>query len=519
MYHSTLLQQAISSWRANPSKTAIVCGGQVLSFAQLSAAVTMASQAIHARLDCRSLRPSGSHRVAFVSANSFECVATVFACAFLGCLCAPINPDLAPQQQSHILDSFKPDLLVVADSLETPGLSDWDGLCSFSDLFPSRLPDLTPSPDAAIAQLHDRIDVEALSSLPFLLTYSSGSTGNPKAIVFSQACKYKRFLQAATTWNLSAEDVIINASPLHHSLGMRLTLLPLLLGATLLLMPRFEVHDWLKLAHEHGLTFTIPVTSHLFALQNEASFLSLLSSGVLKAMVSSSAPLEGALRSQLLDGPSGSTVFYEMYGASEIGTATLLDFTDPASPRESVGRPLPDVSLRIVDPNGDRELPMGQKGEICVRTPLVFAGYLDDPERTDAAFVDRFFRTGDLGCLDEAGYLYYAGRQADAFTVGGINVYAEDIEKGLSDHPEVAQVKVVPVAHDYFGQVPVAFVVPRHLVNSDRLARKLRVFAVKSLADYQVPHRVFVLDSFPLLASGKLDRRALVSQAAEYFKT
>jgi acyl-CoA synthetase (AMP-forming)/AMP-acid ligase II len=173
-----------------------------------------------------------------------------------------------------------------------------------------------------------------------------------------------------------------------------------------------------------------------------------------------------------------------------------------------VGRPRGPVRVAVVD-ESLRPLPVGELGEVCMRSPAVMSGYYRDPEQTATAFTpDGSVRTGDMGWLDELGRLHLAGRHRERYVRGGYNIYPGELEAALADHPAVAQVAVVPVADETFGQIGVAAVVPLDPARPPSL-EDLRAFGAARIASYKLPDRVVIVDALPLTPMEKLDRVAL----------
>jgi acyl-CoA synthetase (AMP-forming)/AMP-acid ligase II len=203
------------------------------------------------------------------------------------------------------------------------------------------------------------------------------------------------------------------------------------------------------------------------------------------------------------------------YSCTEAGIGLGTAFDDPDEDAvESVGRPHASVDLALLD-DDDREVPRGDIGQVCLRSPAVMAGYWRDPDATAAAFTpDGFVRTGDLGWLDERGRLHLVGRSKEMYVRGGYNVYPVEVEAVLSNHPDVAAIAVVPRTDLVMGEVGVAVVVPRDSSTPPTL-ESLRAFAQNDLAAYKLPEAIQVVDSLPLTAMEKVDRRALSETVAK----
>lgn len=344
--------------------------------------------------------------------------------------------------------------------------------------------------------------VESLDDA-FLIVLSSGSTGKPKPIVISQAIKLARAQQTIDLYGLTAQDKILNASPFFHSLGQRLSFVPLMVGATLVVLPKFTPKAWIEAVERHQISFTIPVSSHLYALEPilEPNFERLRS---LNCLVTSSAPIDSEFKKRFQN--EVSCQLHEIYGATEIAIATNLSPQAFADKAHSVGTPCKQVEIRILD-HRHQPMPKGELGEIAVKTPLMFSGYDQLPELTNQAMSDGFFLTGDLGYVDEDDYLVYVSRQKDVIISGGINIFPAVVEQALLSVSEVTQVCVIGVKDSLFGEVVIAV-----CVADAECEGALRVSANQKLAPHQRPIGYFFVESLPLTASGKVDKLSLREQ-------
>ncbi len=344
----------------------------------------------------------------------------------------------------------------------------------------------------------------------YILTMTSGSTGSPKPIVFTQQTKVDRAMMGAKDlYGLSDDDVIITASPMYHSLGQRLVLLPLMMGGTSVIVPKFTVASWLESVSRYGVTFTIAVSSHLEMLVASPR-LSNFDLSSLRTIVSSSALLRDDVKAQCIE--KLGCDFHECYGTSEIGIGTNLSPEDCKHRLNSVGRALPYVSLKIMT-SEKQECAVGQVGEIACKTKTHFAGYFNNPKATSESVVDGYFYTGDLGYVDEDGYLYLCGRKKELIIVGGTNVYPNDVEDVLNQHPDVKDCAVIGVDDSYFGECILAVIVWREATGS---VRDLQRLCSLELADYQQPMAYEVLTELPRNGLGKLMKHKLKERFAGY---
>ncbi len=339
----------------------------------------------------------------------------------------------------------------------------------------------------------------------YILTMTSGSTGDPKPIELLQDTKLKRADATIATFGLGPDDVILAATPLYHSLAERLVIIPMLLGASLVLLPGFTAEEWVGAVNRHRVTFTMAVSTQLRRIYGwlKESPTELPS---LNTLVSTSERLDEHLRTSLID--LLQCRFYECYGTSEVACVTLISDQQSAGHPDSVGKALDYVEIKVVDVNG-KELPSGKTGEIVCKTPLAFAGYYNKPDMTAAAMRDGFFLTGDLGWLDGEGYLHYMGRIKDVVVTGGISVYPKDIEVLLVQHENVRECAVIPLPDDELGERVAAVVV---LHDPAMKIRELQRLCARELADYQQPREYIIVEALPRNTMGKVQKQKLIAQ-------
>lgn len=330
----------------------------------------------------------------------------------------------------------------------------------------------------------------------FIIIFTSGSTGDPKPIVLSQKNKIDRALKGAKElYNLDASDIILSASPFYHSLGLRLILLPLLIGATSVLIYKFTPKIWLDSVEKMRVTFTIAVSSQLEAIV-KSDFENDLSS--LKNIVSSSSLLQDSKKEKCIK--KFHCDFHECYGASEIGIATNLSPEDAKNSLSSVGKTLPYTDIKIVDAQ-NRELSIDKIGEITCKTETMFSRYYKKETLTRKSIVNDYFFTGDLGYIDEKGYLHFTGRKKDLIIVGGTNVYPKDIEDVVLQVKGVKECAVIGVDDKYFGEIVLCLLV----VEREKFELKnVKLACLRHLADYQQPMGYEVIKELPKNNLGKV---------------
>ena len=335
----------------------------------------------------------------------------------------------------------------------------------------------------------------------FNIIYSSGTTGLPKGIVHTHAVRQAYCTGFATAYRISQDSVIIHSGSLVFN-GAFLTLMPwFLTGCTFVLMPRFDATAMVDLMSSQEATHAMLVPSQIVQLLNDDRF-DAASLPAIEMLCSVGAPLLLEHKLTLIERFPDRC--YELYGLTE-GFVTILDRDDFVRKAGSVGVPPPLFEMRIVDEDGD-DVPVGTVGEIAGRGPITMPGYYRRPDLTAEAIRDGWLHSGDLGRVDEDGYLYLVDRKKDLIISGGVNVYPKDIEEVVITHPAVQDVVVFGVPHDTWGEQPIAAV----QLGDDADPDDIREWVNERVsARYQKVGAVIVLDSFPLSVAGKTLRREI----------
>lgn len=489
-----------------PDKTAIWCDGTTVTYQALAKLVCRWSNAM-----AQSGVKRGDH-IGVILPNSIEFVALMLVAADLGAVLVPLNTSLTPTavhtafgvaEVKHVVATgvlLKP-LLVKPDISMADGL--WlsvdeavDGATLLADILFKVAPDVRPFAAA--------MEEDAL-----ILTMTSGSTGDPKPIILTQRTKFNRAAAAVELYGITEKDRTLAATPLYHSLAERLVLIPLLTGGTSVLMSRFSASTWLECVSQQAVTFTIAVSSQLKQIAELLGGVDEYDISSMRCIVSSSALLDHKTKVELL--AKLNCEFHECYGTSEIAIATNLGGISAKTKLQSVGIPAPGVDIKIVGKN-DEVVGTGEAGEIVCKTPMLFGGYFKRPELTRAAMWGEYFRTGDMGRLDEDGFLYFLGRTKDIIICGGINIYPADIETVVAEYASVLECAAFAYPDERLGEV-VAIAV----VSTDKSAfdlRQLRFHCGEHLADFQQPRNFFIVDELPRNAMGKVMKLHLVKTFA-----
>jgi malonyl-CoA/methylmalonyl-CoA synthetase len=330
-----------------------------------------------------------------------------------------------------------------------------------------------------------------------LICYTSGTTGVPKGAMLTHGNLLASAQALRLAWRWEPEDRLVLALPLFHLHGLGVGLHGTLVsGASVVLLPSFSADAVLDAAHEHraSLFFGVPTMYHRLGRSPRLGDLA-----ALRLLVSGSAPLPVAVHARIVEA-CGQHIL-ERYGMTE----TVMNVSNPYDGERrpgTVGFPLPGVEVRL----GEEGRAGTGPGEILLRGPNVSSGYWRNQRATRAAFDDDgWFRSGDIGQLDEDGYLGIVGRAKELIITGGYNVYPREVEDVLRGHPQVADVAVIGTPSDEWGEVVTAFVV----ADGPRDPDGLRAFAGKRLAPYKQPRLIRYVNELPRNAMGKIQRDEL----------
>jgi malonyl-CoA/methylmalonyl-CoA synthetase len=452
------------------------------------AALERLARAHATRLRAEGIRPGD--RVAVWATPHLATIAAILGDALLGVATVPLNPALGEAELRHVLADSAPRLVLAADPAP----------------FRQRTPAVTA---VTLDGPAGPLPTPPAPSDLFLVVYTSGTTGPPKGAGITHAAAAFDLDALARAWGWTADDVLVHALPLFHVHGLLLGVLgSLRVGGTLRLLPRFTPEAvCAAMGAEGTLLFAVPTMYHRLAEHCEATPADAARLGRARLLVSGSAalPVRENERLHRLFGQRP----VERYGLTETLILCAARHDGPRTPG-TVGPPLPGVTLRLVD-EARRPLAPGPEviGEIAVKGPCVFGGYLNRPDATaEALDGDGFFHTGDIAAITPAGEVRIVGRRAtDLIKTGGYKVGAGEVEAALLEHPAVREAAVVGAPDDDLGERIVAFVVPAP--GAAPSPQELADHVARLLAPHKRPRTVRLVEALPRNAMGKVLKRQL----------
>jgi len=424
--------------------------------------------------------------VAVMLPNRLELLIGLFAAWRRGAAASPINPVFTPREARHQIEDSGA-MLLLADSADADyGIP----VLAADDL--RRMPHGTP-PTQPVAP-------DDLA----LLIYTSGSTGQPKGVMLDHANLMAMITSLVPALGIGREDHSLLMLPLFHVNALCVScLMPFSVGAQVTVLERFASRPFLSAIERHRPTFFSAVPTIYARLAEEPDDLPVDTSSVRFAACGSS-PVSPQLLTRIQKRFGFPIV--EGYGLTEGTCASTLNPADGSGKPGTVGRALPGQRVATMSPEG-LLLPPGERGEVVIRGANVMRGYLGRPEATAQAMEGGWLHTGDVGVLDEDGYLTLVDRIKDMIIRGGENLYPKEIETVLAGHPAVLEVAVVGAPDPFLGEVPVAYVVtyPDCTVTVDELLTHCRA----ELTKIKIPTELHIVEQLPKNPIGKIDKPAL----------
>ena len=480
---------------------ALISRGQTTSYGTLRDQVA----ALRGGLAGLGLEPGD--RLAILAGNNWYFVVSYLAALGAGLVAVPLNPQAPAPELTYQLATTGARAVVVSPAASS----------SFEAIDRAEVPALEVVIETVGVELPDAVVLDDLLATPpgplverdpddlAVLMFTSGTAGAPRAAMLSHGNLMANLdqVQSASTRRQDGDDVVFGLLPLFHIFGLNVMLdLSLLAGSSVLLIERFDPSSAIEAVERHEVTMMSgPPTmwSALAALGDVAG-----SMRSVRVAVSGAAKLPAEVVAAARERPG--VALTEGYGLTET-SPVVTSATGTDAPVGSIGPVLPGVEMRLVDPEGEDVL-VGDAGEIWVRGPNVFQGYWNDPDATRMALTDDgWLRTGDIGVVDDDGFVFLVDRAKDLIIVSGFNVYPAEVEDVLAEHPAVERAAVVGVPHPHTGEAVKAYVVLEPGVSAEE--DDIIAFCTERLARYKCPSKVMFVDQLPSNPAGKVLRRAL----------
>lgn len=477
-----------------PNKLALICGERSLTYAEFNARANRAANAL------RSLGIKPGDRVAVMVHNSLEGFEIGAGLSKLAAMNVPVNYRLREREVAYIVNDSGAKVVVAGPE--------------FVEVVELARTEVKDKPlyvaiggEAPAGWLHYEELLETASEYPpagdgasgLTMNYTSGTTGNPKGAYRPAGVPTQDLLRIVQIFELSESDIHLLAGPVYHSAPGFFSSIHLLMGATVVVQPRFDPIEALRLCDQHRINNTFMAPTLLQRLCDVPEELAVtFDTSALKTIILGAAPCPYALKVRAVE--RFGQCIWEFYGATETAFVTILRPEDQLRKPGSCGKAAPGQEIRLLDAAGN-QVPDGAPGEIWARSPWL-AEYYHKPEATARSMRDGFFSVGDIAYRDAEGYYYICDRKIDMIISGGVNIYPAEIEAALSAHPAVLDVAVIGVPDDQWGESVKAVVALRP--GKSTSAAELITFCSERLADYKKPRSVDFIDELPRNPAGKL---------------
>jgi len=489
--------------RYRPDHTAVVLEDCCLSFREFNAGVNRLANAL------LSLGLKKGDKVATILPNCLALLETYWAVAKIGLVVVPLSPLLREKALAALINDSDTGTVILSPEFAEPLTAIKPDLPNVADerfivTGSSRLPGFRSYDELTLqASYSEPLPTEIADSDPYNIIYSSGTTGAPKGIVHTHYIRAHYCLQFASSFRISPESVVLHSGSIVFT-GAFLTLMPAMyLGAKYVLHKSFDPRKFVDTVEREKVTHVMMVPSQIVALLGSPYF-SPEALQSLEMIGTVGAPLHLEHKEQLNRRLPGR--FYELYGLTE-GFMTVLDKNHYASKPTSVGPPQPFFEMKIVNAQGKQAAP-GEVGEIVGRGPALMPGYYKRPDLTAQAIIDGWLHTGDLGYVDEDGFLYLVDRKKDMIISGGTNVFPKDIEEIIVQHPAVREAAVFGIPSEKWGEAPLAAVI---LTQPNAITAEALCDWINERVDAknQRLSAVVIKEEFPRSSAGKTLKRIL----------
>lgn len=510
-----------------PEKAAVIYYGKELSYGDLD----LFSDKLAGFLYEKGIRKGD--KVALFMQNSPQYIVSHFAVQKIGGIVGPCNPMFKEWELEYELNDLKAKAIITLDHLyptfhkiqqstnvETVIISNYADMLPDTPVpeFPEQLSEkVVPEEAWDLTDIiltnkqveYPEIKIEMDNDVG-LVVYTSGTTGSPKGAMLT--FKNAEFKTCCVTehYEYKEKDICLAVMPIFHIAGMLVGMTsPIASGATIVLLARFNPKTTIQAIEKYGVTVAYTTTPMNVEMMKQPNFKTANFKSLRMNLCTSFGIQVSEEISDEWQQTTGVPLFEFAYGMSETHTGDSL-MPPEAIKYGTVGKPTFDTKIKIVDlENSEKEVDIGEQGEILVSSPSVFKGYMDKPEATSHSLVDGWFHTGDIGKFDEEGYLYFLGRNKEMIKCSGYSVFPEEVEKMMVKHPQISQAAVIGIVDEVRGESVKAFIVLNEKDKGTVTEEELIAWAKEKMAAYKYPREIEFIDELPQTSAGKLLRRLL----------
>lgn len=488
--------QALKVMKAYPDKIAVKFNEVRITYSELyNRAMAVASYLKNCGLD-------KGDRFGVLMSNRLEHVELDLAAAFGGFVKVPLNYKLHPKEHEYMINDADLEIVIGEQELIDPIDLDITPLFVGKDY------------DSVIARYEGLVVKEDVHEDDlFAIMYTSGTTGNPKGVMLSHRNILAGALSLSQICEVNKNDVIGHVAPLTHGSNF-LSHVAWLHGNTQVVYNKFKPEEFIDDIEQDQVSviFLVPTMVNLMIQHPDFDPQKLNS---IKSINMAGSPIAASKLQLALD--LLGTKFVETYGQVEAPMCiTVMPRDEIGSRLESAGRMGPFVTMRIIDPDNEEEVPNGEVGEIVCKGSLVMQGYWNNDEATNKTLKDGWLHTGDLGWVDDFGYLHIVDRIKDVIISGGVNIYPREVEEVLNKHDGVKETCVIGIPDDQWGESVVAYVVPNGKVDFEET--ELVELCKEHLASFKKPKDIRIVEQLPKSSYGKILKRELRKQHLEEVK-
>lgn len=500
----TLGEMLADSAKRYPDKTVIIFQGIKITYQELYKRV----QSLSRNLKEMGIKPGD--KVGLLMANSPQFVVSYFSLATLGAIIVPLNTMFKTEELSYILQDAQAKMLITMDNFTKTAeqlavkLTELEKIIISGNNNKSKFISFE---DLVSREIEEGFRIKVKPEDTAIYLYTSGTTGHPKGAMLSHRNLLSNVQSTLEALQIGAEETYLCVLPLYHTLAATICMLmPIYIGSTVTIHESFTPHGVLKSLTEDKISIFVGVPSIYVVLlhvdfpegQYDLSNLRVCLCG------GASMPLE--IIKAFEDKYKGKARIIEGYGLSETSPVVCVNPAVGLRKAGSIGLPIPRVEVKIFDEQ-DRNLPVNEVGEIVVKGPNVMKGYYNLPEASTKSLRNGWFHTGDLGKIDEDGYIYIVDRKKDLVIVGGLNVYPREVEEVLYTHPGIAEAAIISYQDKLRGEAVKAVVALKQ--GYEVKEKELIKYCRNRLANFKVPRTIEFMESLPKTSTGKILKRAL----------